>query len=130
MNRAEPENEFIYGVMMGEIDKVWAALDSGVPVDAPLFGHGATALLWAVAKGEEMVRLLLERGAAINVEDWEGVTPLQNTIRAKNLPMVELLVEHGADPTYRTSFGTALDVAREEGTTEIVALLERTAADR
>jgi hypothetical protein len=125
---ADPEQALVYGVAMGEIDTVRAALDCGVMVDAPLFGHGATALLWAVAKGEEMVRLLLERGAAINVEDWEGITPLQNTIRAKNLPMVQLLIENGADPTYRTPFGTALDVAREEGTAEIVTLLERAAA--
>ncbi len=63
------EQEYVIGVVTGDLDLVRAALLKGVPVVTPLFGHGATVLVWAVNRSEEMVRFLLERGAPVNAAD-------------------------------------------------------------
>ena len=68
---------------------------------------GSTPLLLAFAE-VEFARLLLKRGAKINVRDntcrW---TPLHWAVKARNIQVVRLLLEHGADvdaldPTGRT----------------------------
>jgi hypothetical protein len=84
-------------VASGDCARVRRLLDGGVPVDAPIFGHGATALVWAVAQGEEMVRLLLERGASARAEDWEGVTPLRVAQQAGHAEIIALLRAYGAE---------------------------------
>jgi hypothetical protein len=65
---------FQYGVSFGNRGVVEDVLLRGIPVDARIFNHGATALLWAVGTGADMVRLLLEYGASVHVEDTEGTT--------------------------------------------------------
>ncbi|MDQ2732293.1 MAG: ankyrin repeat domain-containing protein [Armatimonadota bacterium] len=119
----EPEYQYVMGVFTDDIGLVENAISKGVPVDAPLFGHGATALVVAVGKSEQMVRLLLNRGAPVNAEDWEGVTPLLNAVYNGRVSIVALLLEHGADPLHRTPWGAAREVAESEGSAEIVEML-------
>jgi ankyrin repeat protein len=120
--------QFMYtcGISFGDIAVVQSALDNGVPVDLPNFGHGATALVWAVGVGEDLVRFLLERGADPKIEDWEGVSPLRNAISGRRPRIVRLLLEHGADPAERTRRGSALELATQLGAEGIIDLLRRT----
>jgi hypothetical protein len=83
---------------------------------------GSTPLLWA--SGASVVRLLLEHGADLNVQDKVGRTPLQSASMRGMLEVVRLLLEHGADVEVKNSFGkTALQEAAGNGHSEVVELL-------
>jgi ankyrin repeat protein len=65
-----------------------------------LKGHSGmrTALHHAVGSSEDAVRLLLERGADPNVRDeGDWAFPIHFAAEKGSLPLVKLLVEHGAD---------------------------------
>jgi ankyrin repeat protein len=74
----------------GNVDGVRQLLDLGVPVDAiydgdPYFGipRNSTALHVAAWKAApKVVSLLIDRGAAVNVVDGNGRTPLALAVRA------------------------------------------------
>jgi ankyrin repeat protein len=70
---------------------------------------GYTLLHWAVQEGhEEIVRLLVENGANVNVVVHKYITPLFNAAGSGNLEMVRLLVDLGADVNHLEDGGTVL----------------------
>ena len=83
---------------------------AGIPPSRTLIGKGAegvseyyaadrTAVYYAAATGSaETVKLLIEHGAAINVKDEDGATPLQLALDAGQVETAKLLVEKGAEP--------------------------------
>jgi ankyrin repeat protein len=89
---------------------------------------GQTPLDWASRghnfKDGSVVRLLLEHGAVINVQDQSGWTPLHTALYYGALEVVPLLLEHGADVEAKTNNGkTALQVAADRGYDEVVKFL-------
>ncbi len=79
----------------------------------------------AAAHSGEIVRLLLENGAAPNVPQGGGWVPLHQAAQIGDKKMVNVLLDHGADPKLRNNDGkTAADMARAKGHDEIVKLLE------
>lgn len=89
--------------------------------------EGKTALMVAAETGRaEMVKYLLDRGAAVNVKDARfSATPLMWATLANNSKVTKLLLEHGADPKVRESQGgtTPLHAAAGRGNLESVRLL-------
>ena len=76
------------------------------------------------SKGGSVLRLLLEHGADINMQDVNGLTPLQWASFDGALEVVRLLLEHGADVEAKNSYGkTALQEAAQGEHDEIVKLL-------
>lgn len=84
---------------------------------------GYTPLHAAASWGRiDLLRLLLQRGGAlVNIVDTDGDTPLHHVAQASELeaeqirPIVELLLEHRADPTIQNDEQkTCLDVCGEE----------------
>src|SRR5262245_52503517 len=60
---------------------------------------GMTALHWAAFLDDvETARALMEAKAKVTVTNRYGVTPLSLACQNGNGPIVELLLEHGADP--------------------------------
>lgn len=60
-------------------------------------GEGITALHNAICGGYyEIVQFLVEFGCNVNSPDSDGWTPLHCAASCNNLPMVKILVEHGA----------------------------------
>jgi ankyrin repeat protein len=72
----------------------------------------------------EIVRMLLDRGAAPNAKSQSGSTPLHTVAFTGDRESLDLLLEHGADPAVKNKEGkTAAEVARERGHHEIADLL-------
>ncbi len=61
-----------------------------------------------------MARLLVEKGAAVNQRQEQGFTALHEAAQAGSVPLVELLLAHGADLEARTDDGrSAHDIAAQ-----------------
>jgi ankyrin repeat protein len=69
--------------------------------------EGETVLMAAARTGSpDLVRVLLARGADVNAkENWRGQTALMWAISEKHLPVVQLLVEAGAEVKAKSTKG-------------------------
>jgi len=116
---AATPDDLLEAVRKGDVAAVRAALDAGVPVDAP-FRYDRTALSFAAGRDNlEIVRLLLERGADVNEKDsFYGATPLSWAFDKGNAATARLLIEHGA-----TAKADLLGDAVDKGNPELVALV-------
>ena len=101
--------------------------DTGWDID-----EGLTPLHFAAGRGhEEIVELLITKGASVNVRDDDGWTPLHFTSDYVHKEIAELLIDKGADVNAKANDGlTALDVATHPGNpnknkSEITALLRK-----
>jgi ankyrin repeat protein len=117
--------------MRGERDVVRALLQQGADVNAAQ-GDGMTALHWAALEGDlETAEMLLYAGANVHSSTRLGAfTPLLLAAKSGQAPMIEALLDAGADPNDATTNGTtALMFASAAGSVEgAQALLDRGAA--
>src|SRR4051812_2705844 len=97
-----------------DLQTVQQELDAGVDVDVPngraANGDGDNTALWFAAQGPapsglEVARLLIDAGAEINRPCEHGRTALQMAAAWGHLDVVQLLIQHGADPTIRDDEG-------------------------
>ena len=73
----------------------------------------------------DIVRLLIENDAKVNVKQQAGVTPLHSAAQNGNLEMLILLLENGAEVNTRMEGGKLpADLAREKGFVDIAEVLE------
>jgi len=81
----------------GDVTRIRAALDNGVPVDAK-WRYGQTALFIAAFHGHtDAAKLLVERGADVNVTDtFYSFTALNAAAQKDNVAIVNLLLDKGA----------------------------------
>jgi len=90
---------------------------------------GFTALHSAVATDAgkvdiEIVRMLVDKGADPNAKAQSGSTPLHTVAFTGDRASLDLLLEHGADPTIKNDDGKrAADIAGERRHQEIADLL-------
>ena len=100
-------------------------------VDARVGRKGETMLMLAARKMHtEIVKLLLDNGADLNIKGNYGYTALMIAVREGNTEIVKLLLDNGADLNIKGNYGyTALMIAVREGNTEIVKLLLDNKAD-
>ncbi len=86
---------------------------------------GRTALMSAVDKGNlEMVQLLLEKGANIDLQGRSGLTALMMAVSKGHLEMAQLLLKKGANVDLQDMLNeTALGKAIKKGYLEIAQLL-------
>src|SRR5262245_65794121 len=99
---------------MRDVELVQRQIDAGVDVDVlngrAANGDGGNTALWFAAQGPppsgiEVARLLIAAGAAINRRCEHGRTALQMAAAWGHLDVVQLLIQHGADPTIRDDEG-------------------------
>ena len=108
-----------------------ALLDAGADVRAVAQNSEGNLAINAAAAGPpadrrpEIVRLLIARGAVVDGRGSpDGHTPLHEAAFNGDLPLIRVLLEHGADRSARTGEGeTALDIAVKQGRHEAARLL-------
>ena len=110
-----------------------ALIQAGADINLQDLQHDRTPLHWVIYNAPassqiEMMHLLLDAGADVNLASYGGVTPLMAAIRERFLiglaEQVTLLLEAGADPDLQDDFGdAALHYAVRESKKEAVELL-------
>jgi cytohesin len=125
-----------WGVVSNDRPVVLAALDAGTPVDEPVRSlesrsaeWGSSALHLAAAAGQVgMAKLLLDRGASVNMANDNGATPLHRAI--EHPAVVALLIDRGAEVNASDGRGrTPLHWAARYTDTRTVASLLDSGAD-
>ncbi|KAL7923796.1 HET protein [Trichoderma austrokoningii] len=96
VNFAQPE-ALLHAAQEGRQDDIWLML-TRKDIDVNSWGRdGWPAIFHAVNNGHAaVVKMLLARGANINIEDFYGYTPLLLATEKGHEDMVELLLERGA----------------------------------
>lgn len=131
---ANPEDvNLIRAASYRQIDLVTEALDHGANVNVVTTDSGNTPLHIITQIGlpadnfklVPLVKLLITRGANLNIQNRDGTTPLMFATTSENTATMKLLLEAGADVTLKHNSGqTALNIARDLQFAEGVALLE------
>jgi ankyrin repeat protein len=91
----------------------------------------AESLISVAASGKvDVVKRLLSAGAAVDVQDYNGKTPLYKAASRGNVEVVKRLLSAGADVNIQNDYGwTPLHKAASGGSVEIVKLLLSAGAD-
>lgn len=86
----------------GQIEEVRKALKSGADINYKENQLGSTALIKASQKGyPEIVKLLIERGAKLDIQRNDGGTALHMAAQNGHAEIIKLLIEGGANLNLR-----------------------------
>src|SRR5262245_22838974 len=93
----ELEDRFLLAVRNGDVAGVKAALGAGVNVNTK-FRYDRMALSFAADRGNsEVVKMLLDAGADVNVRDtFYGMSAMSQAVNKKHAGIVRMLLEKGA----------------------------------
>jgi hypothetical protein len=118
------QERLIKGALDGDLTEIREALKDGANVEGTSYNR-YPALHSATMQGHaDAVGLLLDNGAQVNrVADFER-TPLNIAAYSGHLNIIKVLLERGADPCYKSSAGTARDIAQKQNHQEITQLLK------
>ena len=121
-----------YAVQSGDILLVRALLAQGIDPNAK-DDHGTPPLVFAANKSFEMVKLLVEKGANVNVDNANSVTPLKSCIlggaasrEGTDFPRIlQFLLDNGANISDADAQGkTSIDWAVSLGNKEALNILK------
>lgn len=110
----------------GQYDVAKYLIEKGADVNLPSKNGFNVYPIHSAAAGNytDILRLLIESGAQVNVKQQAGSTPLHAAAQYGNLDMLIILLEHGADVNVRMEGGKLpADIAREKGFSEISEIL-------
>ncbi|CAK9292326.1 unnamed protein product [Gordionus sp. m RMFG-2023] len=102
------KEEFIWAIKNGEVDRVYNMINTKtIRINEEL--RGRQPLHYAADYGQaEIIKFLLNQGADINAKDSYGITPILAAIWEGHIPVVQLLLEKGADKTVLSPEGSKL----------------------
>jgi len=115
----------------GNLEKVRALVDQEPALVAAKDKGGQTPLHWAAFSGNlDLIRYLLDKGAAIDAKNARGLTPLAFTAIQGRIQAGGLLIERGADINARNAINmTPLIIAAEQGAVELAKKVIAAGAD-
>ncbi len=100
-------------ILNGDIDQVRRHLEAGVDLNQTIPGDSAYPLHYAANTHADMIQLLIDHGADVNVKDDKGKTPLHCAAVGAYLEGMRALLENGADVNAVDDEGnTPLQLAR------------------
>lgn len=116
---------------MPNLETVKLLLDSGVDLNA--INHESSAALDYAIQMEydpEVLTLLINAGADVNLSGRSGITPLIRASMTERADYMKLLLSHGANVAGKDKSGeTAMFYAARHGSPEVIALLIAHGAD-
>ncbi len=120
------DKQLIKAATAGDAAKVTALLDAGatlnqLSVDGPLF---MAALTGDTPKYLDVIGLLLDRGADIDLVNKQGGTPLMAAANRGHVNAARLLLSKGADHTLKAHDKTAFDWSLASGSAETIFLMQ------
>ena len=126
-----PENRLIYAASNGDIETIQVLLQRRVSINARDSKLGVTTLMSAVENHQtEVVRLLLNDGANVNIQDVRGNTALMGASLKGETAIVSDLLKQGAKVNIENDDAeTAIFYAVVNGRTDIIKLLIESGAD-
>jgi ankyrin repeat protein len=109
----------------GAVRSVQLLLEAGADVNAAPPKAGSSPLMFACSMERlEVVKVLLDRGAAVNLADSNGDTAIAVAAALNRPDIVRLLLAAGADKNIRNRSGkSAVDYAAANGDFELLSLL-------
>lgn len=134
-----PDDYFCHAVASSSPEVIRALIDRGAPLDSPCRDRTTTPLMEAARyRRKDVVRLLLASGASVDYRlqqpsdpILEGETALVRALHTKDVELVKLLLDHGADSNLQ--FGrnkvSPLMLASMTGEAKVVKLLISRGAD-
>jgi ankyrin repeat protein len=116
----------------GDTGLVHRLLDQGANVNARDRQFNATPLMWAAHEGHaETLKLLIERGAEIELVKEGSKTALWYAAEQGRSNTALLLIQRGANPNAKSSDGiTVLNVAQSGNHIAVVELLRKAGATK
>jgi|GEM_PF-679677 len=125
------EKSFVNYAGRGDEAIVNAFLDAGMPVNVLRPTDGWSPLIAAsFYKKTEVVKLLLEKQATVNLQDKYGKTALMQATAMGAEDIVKMLLEYGANPNLQDGIGrTALMEAYSKQQATIAEILKAAGAD-
>ena len=118
-----PNISIVDAAMRGNIEAVKQHIAAGTDVNTKEV-DGFTPLYFAAQNGQkEITELLIEKGADVNVKNYNkgGVTPLRGAVANSHMEIAELLIAKGANVNAKEDQG--LTLLFFSGTKEIAELL-------
>ena len=113
----------IRAVKQGDIEKVIRALET-VSVNTKPDGNTPLLMVAVQNRKEDIARLLIQKGADVNVTNNGGETPLINAAHRGLYPIVEMLLDAGANVNQASNGGyTPLMASCGRGHSEVAKLL-------
>ena len=101
-----PEEGLWHAARIGDIPAMKRYIAEGADVNAPDDDLNMTPLAWSVTHGQtEATRLLIEKGADVNMKDDDGSTPLHGAAVFGRADVAKVLVENGANLQVRNDDG-------------------------
>jgi uncharacterized protein len=116
----------------GDIESARLLLDAGADPNATAANDTQLKPInsAAAAAANEVVTLLIQRGADVDAVQRGGYTALHSAAANGNRALAQLLLDAGAAVTASDDGRTPQDLARERGHSELAAQLDREAAAR
>lgn len=120
----ELQSKLVKASLEGDLQKMREALRDGANVEGSVYDYYPPLQTAAMQGKNEAVRLLIENGSDVNrVAEFQN-TPLNAAASGGHTEVIKMLVIQGADVCYRSSAGTAGDIAQAKGHKSIGELLK------
>ena len=118
-------NELLeFAIDKDETDAVKVVLKHGIEINAKLPKSQMTPIQLSSAKGlSQITKFLIKNGAYVDTQDINRLTLLQQAIINKDIELIELLINHGANVHTKGRNERPLILALENGLLEVAELL-------